>query len=462
MNLFRTKDISLMIQESNKKKLKRDLSAWDLTLLGIGAVIGTGIFVLTGTGALKAGPALSLSFIIAGIACAFAALCYAEFASLVPISGSVYTYSYATMGEFVAFIIGWDLALEYMFAVSSVSVGWSGYFQSFLAGFGIQIPEALTAAPGAKEGVTTYFNLPAFLIVLILTFLLSRGITESKKANNIMVVVKVLVILLLVAVGVGYVKPGNWVPFVPFGMGSVFAAAALMFYAYVGFDAVAAAAEEAKNPKRDLPIGLLASLGICTLLYVVVSLIMTGVVPFAEFKQAIDHPVSLVLERTGQNWAAGFITLGAVAGMITVMLVMLYGQTRVFFAMSRDGLLPKAFSYVHSKYKTPYVSTWLLGGIAGLIGALFPLDQLAELVNIGTLFAFTLVSVGVLVLRRTHPDLPRGFKVPLVPIVPILAVLFCGFLMTQLAAITWIVFTIWITIGIIVYFLYSRKHSHLN
>jgi basic amino acid/polyamine antiporter, APA family len=463
MSLLRTKDIGALLKEAQSKgKLKRDLGAWDLTLLGIGAIIGTGIFVLTGAGALTAGPALILSFIIAGVACAFAALAYAEFASLVPISGSVYTYSYATLGELIAWIIGWDLVLEYLFAVSSVAVGWSGYFQSLLGGFGIHLPEALTAAPGAKEGVTSFFNLPAFLIVMVITFLLSRGISESKKVNNIMVVIKVAVVLLFIFVGVGYVKPANWEPFTPFGFEGVFQAAALVFFAYVGFDAVAAAAEETRDPKRDLPRGLLWSLGICTLLYVVVTAIMTGVVPFAQFKGHEDHPVSLVLQMAGQDWVAGLVDLGAILGMTTVILVMLYGQTRIFFSMSRDGLLPKMFSQVHPKYKTPFTSTWILGTIAAFIAALLPLQKLAELVNIGTLTAFTLVSVGVIVLRKTQPDLPRAFRCPGVPVIPLIAIGACLFLISKLAVITWIAFGVWLLIGLVVYFTYSRKHSLLN
>ncbi|TCW37512.1 amino acid permease [Laceyella sacchari] len=463
MSLLRTKDIGALLKEAQSKgKLKRDLGAWDLTLLGIGAIIGTGIFVLTGAGALTAGPALILSFIIAGVACAFAALAYAEFASLVPISGSVYTYSYATLGELIAWIIGWDLVLEYLFAVSSVAVGWSGYFQSLLGGFGIHLPEALTAAPGAKEGVTSFFNLPAFLIVMLITFLLSRGISESKKVNNIMVVIKVAVVLLFIFVGVGYVKPANWEPFTPFGFEGVFQAAALVFFAYVGFDAVAAAAEETRDPKRDLPRGLLWSLGICTLLYVVVTAIMTGVVPFAQFKGHEDHPVSLVLQMAGQDWVAGLVDLGAILGMTTVILVMLYGQTRIFFSMSRDGLLPKMFSQVHPKYKTPFTSTWILGTIAAFIAALLPLQKLAELVNIGTLTAFTLVSVGVIVLRKTQPDLPRAFRCPGVPVIPLIAIGACLFLISKLAVITWIAFGVWLLIGLVVYFTYSRKHSLLN
>lgn len=463
MNLFRKKDISNALAESQKGgKLKRDLGAFDLTMLGIGAVIGTGIFVLTGAGAVEAGPALAISFVIAAIACAFSALAYAEFASMAPVSGSAYTYSYATLGEIIAWIIGWDLVLEYLFAVSSVSVGWSGYFQSLLSGFGIHFPDALTAAPGAMEGVTTYFNLPAFLIVMIITYLLSRGINESKKANNIMVIIKVAVILLFIIVGAFYVKPSNWEPFAPFGFEGIFSAAALVFFAFIGFDAVAAAAEETRNPKRDLPIGLLSSLGICALLYVVVTLVMTGIVPYMEFAKDLSHPISLALQKAGQDWFAGVIDLGAIMGMTTVILVMLYGQTRIFFSMSRDGLLPKVFSGVHPKYKTPYASTWIIGTIAAFVGALLPLDKLAELVNIGTLFAFTVVSLGVIVLRYTQPDLPRPFRCPGVPVVPAIAVFACVFLITNLATFTWVAFSVWLVIGLIIYFTYSRKHSLLN
>ena len=463
MNLFRKKDISNALAESQKGgRLKRDLGAFDLTMLGIGAVIGTGIFVLTGAGAVEAGPALAVSFVIAALACAFSALAYAEFASMAPVSGSAYTYSYATLGEIIAWIIGWDLVLEYLFAVSSVSVGWSGYFQSLLSGFGIHFPDALTAAPGAIEGVTTYFNLPAFLIVMIITFLLSRGITESKKANNIMVIIKVAVILLFIIVGAFYVKPSNWEPFAPFGFEGIFSAAALVFFAFIGFDAVAAAAEETRNPKRDLPIGLLTSLGICALLYVIVTLVMTGIVPYMEFAKDLSHPISLALQIAGQNWFAGVIDLGAIMGMTTVILVMLYGQTRIFFSMARDGLLPKVFSGVHHKYKTPYASTWIIGTIAAFVGALLPLDKLAELVNIGTLFAFTVVSLGVIVLRYTQPDLPRPFRCPGVPVIPAIAIFACVFLISNLAVFTWIAFSVWFVIGLIIYFTYSRKHSLLN
>lgn len=462
VGLFRKKGIdSLIAATKGEKSLRRDLGSFDLTMLGIGAIIGTGIFVLTGTGALTAGPGLVLSFVIAAFACLFAALAYAEFASTVPVSGSVYTYTYATLGELMAFIIGWDLILEYSLAVSTVSAGWSGYFQSFLNGIGIQLPVELTAAPGAIKGTVTYFNLPAFLIVILITFLLYLGIRESKRVNNIMVVIKILVVFVFIAAAVMYVKPANWQPFMPFGFTGVFNAAALVFFAFIGFDAVASAAEETKNPSRNLPRGIVYSLLVCTVLYVVVSAIMTGVVPFMQFK-GIDHPVSLVLQVTGQNWAAGIIDVGAILGMTTVMLVMLYGQTRVMFAMSRDGLVPRALSKVHPKHKTPYINTWFFGILSALMGGFVPLDELAKLVNIGTLSAFILISIAVIVMRKTQPDLPRAFRCPAVPLVPILAVLFCGFLILNLGGETIMRFLIWLVIGLAVYFLYSRKHSKLG
>ncbi|MCM3539208.1 amino acid permease [Priestia endophytica] len=461
--LARKKNIEDMIAASSSGKgLKRELGAFDLTMLGIGAIIGTGIFVLTGTGALTAGPGLMLSFVIAGLACLFAALAYAEFASTVPVSGSVYTYTYATLGEFLAFIIGWDLILEYLLAVSAVSVGWSGYFQSFLSGIGIDLPTALTAAPGSVEGATTFFNLPAFIIIMAITLLISLGVKESKRVNNIMVILKVLVVILFIAVACFYVKPSNWTPFAPFGFSGIFQAAALVFFAFIGFDAVASAAEETKNPKKNLPRGIMASLFVCTILYVIVTAIMTGVVPFMKFEGAIDHPISLVLQMSGQNWVAGIIEVGAVLGMTTVMLVMLYGQTRVMFSMSRDGLMPAKLSKVHPKYKTPFFGTWFFGTVAALVGALIPLDELAKLVNIGTLAAFILISIAVLVLRKTRPDMPRGFRCPAVPLVPILAILFCGFLISQLGSQTFIRFLIWLAIGVVIYFAYSRRNSKLN
>jgi APA family basic amino acid/polyamine antiporter len=441
--------------------LKKVLGPFDLVLMGIGAIIGTGIFVLTGTGAVTAGPALTLSFIIAAFACGFAALCYAEFASSVPVAGSIYTYSYFTLGEIVAWMIGWDLLLEYGLATSTVAVGWSGYFQSLLKGIGVVLPEALRAAPGAQPGVNTLFNLPAFLIMMFLTWILSMGVRESARLNNVMVIIKTGVVILFIVVGVSYVKPDNWQPFMPFGFGSVMSAAALVFFAFIGFDAVTSAAEEVKNPSRDLPIGIIGSLAVCTVLYVIVAAIMTGIVPFMNFK-GVDHPVSLALQYAGQDWVAGFVDLAAILGMSTVMLVMAYGQTRILFAMSRDGLLPSKLSEVHPKYGTPFFATWMVGIVFGLIAAVVPLDVLAELVNIGTLAAFSLVSLAVIILRKKRPDLHRAFRCPGVPVIPALAIIFCVSLMSFLSWHTWVAFVIWLAIGLAVYFLYARQRSLLN
>jgi basic amino acid/polyamine antiporter, APA family len=462
LSLFRKKDINQLLPTGAQQHgLDKVLGAFDLTLLGVGAIIGTGIFVLTGTGAVQAGPALMVAFVLAAIACAFAALAYAEFASTFPVAGSIYTYSYATLGELAAWIIGWDLMLEYGLATSAVSVGWSGYLQSLLAGFGLHLPVALTAAPGAgPAGTPTLFNLPAFLVMMVITTLLSIGVRESARVNNLMVAIKITVVLMVIGVGVFHVHPALWHPFMPNGWHGVYGAAAVMFFAFIGFDSVSSAAEEVKNPKRDLPIGIIGSLAVCTVLYVAVAAVVTGIVPSAQFAN-ISHPVSYALQVAGQPWVAGFIDLGAVLGMLTVILVMGYGQTRILFAMSRDGLLPKALSYVHPRFKTPVLSTWLAGIVFGLIGGLVRLDVLAELINIGTLAAFSLVSIAVLVLRRTHPHLPRGFRCPGVPVVPLLAVAACLFLMLNLATTTWIAFAVWFVVGMLVYFGYSRRHSTL-
>lgn len=417
--------------------------------------------MLTGTGAVQAGPALMVSFILAAIACALAALAYAEFASTIPVAGSIYTYSYATLGELAAWVIGWDLMLEYGLATSAVSVGWSGYLQSLLSGFGISLPTVLTAAPGAVPGHFTLFNLPAFLVMMVITSLLSIGIKESARVNNIMVAIKVAVVLMVIGVGVFHVTPANWHPFMPNGWHGVFGAAAVMFFAFIGFDSVSSAAEEVKNPKRDLPIGIISSLAVCAVLYVAVAAVVTGIVPSAQFAN-ISHPVSYALQIVGQKWVAGFIDLGAVLGMLTVILVMSYGQTRIIYAMSRDGLLPARLSTVHPKFGTPFFTTWLVGLFFGLIGALVPLNVLAELINIGTLAAFSMVSIAVLILRRTHPDLPREFRCPGVPVVPVLAVAACLFLMLHLQAVTWIAFVAWLAIGLAIYFGYSRRHSKLG
>ena len=462
MSLFRTKNLDDMIAHSKKPGgLAKVLGPFDLVLMGIGAIVGTGIFVLTGTGALTAGPALSLSFVVAAVACCFAALCYAEFASTVPVAGSIYTYSYATLGELAAWMIGWDLLLEYGLAAAAVSVGWSGYFQSLLAGFGITLPAALTAAPGALPGVTTFINLPALVIMLLLTAMLGWGVRESARLNNIMVAIKVSVVLLFIIFGARHVQPANWQPYMPFGYHGMLSAAALVFFAFIGFDAVTSAAEEVKKPSRDLPIGIIGSLAVCAVLYVVVSAIMTGIVPYQKFL-GVDHPVSLALQYAGENWIAGFVDLGAILGMTTVILVMAFGQTRIIFAMSRDGLLPKRLSTVHPRFHTPFFATWLVGIVFGLIAAVIPLNILAELINIGTLAAFTMVSIAVVVLRKKRPDLPRAFRCPGVPYVPALAVILCVGLMTFLSWVTWVAFTIWLVIGLVIYFGYARRRSLLH
>ncbi|MDN2700507.1 amino acid permease [Janthinobacterium sp. SUN100] len=451
-----------MIAHSKKPGgLAKVLGPFDLVLMGIGAIVGTGIFVLTGTGALTAGPALSLSFVVAAVACCFAALCYAEFASTVPVAGSIYTYSYATLGELAAWMIGWDLLLEYGLAAAAVSVGWSGYFQSLLSGFGIALPVALTAAPGALPGVTTFINLPALVIMLALTAMLGWGVRESARLNNIMVAIKVGVVLLFIIFGARHVQPANWQPYMPFGYHGMLSAAALVFFAFIGFDAVTSAAEEVKKPSRDLPIGIIGSLAVCAVLYVVVSAIMTGIVPYQKFL-GVDHPVSLALQYAGENWIAGFVDLGAILGMTTVILVMAFGQTRIIFAMSRDGLLPKRLSTVHPRFHTPFFATWLVGIVFGLIAAVIPLNILAELINIGTLAAFTMVSVAVVVLRKRRPDLPRAFRCPGVPYVPALAVILCVGLMSFLSWVTWVAFTIWLVIGLVIYFGYARRRSLLH
>jgi len=456
MSVWRKKPIPQLLQESEKTSLRRALSALDLVLLGIGAIIGTGIFVLTGVAAAQhSGPALILSFILSGLAAAFAALSYAEFASSVPISGSVYTYTYATMGEFLAWIIGWDLILEYTLAVSAVAVGWSGYFQSLLSGLGLTLPHALVKTP--FEG--GLINLPAAAIVLFIAWLLSRGVKESTRVNNLIVFLKVAIVLLFILVGAFYVKPENWSPFMPFGWAGVFSGAAVVFFAYCGFDAVSSAAEEVRNPKRDLPIGIIGSLAICTLLYIVVAAVLTGMVPYTELNHSA--PVAFALEMVGQNWLAGIISVSAVITITTVILVMTYGQTRIFYAMSRDGLLPTVFARVHERYKTPYLGTWVTGMVAATLAGFIPLGRLAELVNMGTLTAFVLIQIGVLVMRYKQPNLPRGFRVPGVPITPILGSLVALFLMFNLPPVTWTAFFIWLGVGLAVYFLYGYRNSKL-
>ncbi|NNU91158.1 amino acid permease [Anoxybacillus sp. CHMUD] len=461
MSLFRRKSVEALMSESGKNgaTLKKELGAFDLTMLGIGAIIGTGIFVLTGVAAAEhAGPALVLSFILSGLACVFAALCYAEFASSVPVSGSAYTYSYATFGELIAWMLGWDLILEYGVAASAVAAGWSGYFQGLLAGFGIELPKALTSAYDPANG--TFIDVPAIVIVLLITLLLTQGVRKSARFNAIMVVIKVAVILLFIAVGVWYVKPENWTPFMPFGFSGVAAGAATVFFAYLGFDAVSTAAEEVRNPQRNMPIGIIASLVICTLLYIAVSLILTGIVPYDQL--GVKNPVAFALNYIQQDWVAGFISLGAITGITTVLLVMLYAQTRLFYAISRDGLLPSLFAKVSERKQVPLVNSWVTGIAVSIFAGVIPLNKLAHLTNIGTLFAFTTVAIGILVLRKTEPNLKRSFMVPFVPVIPLLAVAFCTYLALQLPAMTWLSFGGWLAIGFVIYFLYGRKHSKLN
>ncbi|HEY4650198.1 MAG TPA: amino acid permease [Pontibacter sp.] len=480
-NIFATKSVDKLIKESESGEhaLKRTLTASNLTMLGIGAIIGAGIFVLTGTAAANAaGPAIVISFIIAGLGCLFAGLCYAEFASMIPVAGSAYTYGYATLGEFIAWIIGWDLILEYLFSAATVAVGWSGNFVSLLKSLGIEIPAIVASAPLAYDGTSitttgTLINLPAVILILVLTSLLILGIQESAKFNNVIVVVKVAIVLLVIGFGFQYVNSANWQPFIPeleilpngstrFGWSGIVQGAAIVFFSYIGFDAVSTAAQEAKNPQRDMPIGMLASLGICTLLYVLMSLVLTGITSYENLN--VPDPVLVALTAAGPalKWLYFFTGIGAVAGLGSVVLVMLMGQPRIFFAMSRDGLLPAFFGKVHPRYNTPHVATIITGVIAAAIAGVFPIGLLGELVSIGTLLAFIIVCAGIIMLRRTSPDLKRPFRTPFVPLVPILGILICGYMMINLGFDTWMRLIIWMAIGIAIYFLYGRKHSKLR
>jgi APA family basic amino acid/polyamine antiporter len=463
LQIFRTKQITPHCDSTDG--LKRCLSSWDLAFLGVGAIIGTGIFVLTGiAAATQAGPAIVLSFVIAGLACAFAALSYAELSSAVGGCGSAYGYSYAAFGELIAFIIGWDLLLEYGISVAAVANGWSGYFQNALTALGIPLPDALTKAP-VLGGI---INLPAAAIILLLMGLLVMGVKHSAKVNNTMVVVKLITISIFIGIAVFNVHPDNWHPFMPYGWfqtlpdgktAGVFAGASLVFFAYVGFDAVSTAAEEAKNPQRDLPFGIVTSLVFCTVIYIIVSGLLTGVVHYSELN--VSSPVAHALTLLGYNWGAALISTGVIAGLTTVMLVIYYGLTRIIFAMSRDGLLAPFFSKLNRNTQTPVRVIVLCGVIIALIAGFVPLGELAELVNIGTLAAFVLVCLGVLVLRMTKPNLERPFRTPFSPLFPVLGMLSCGALMGFLPGITWLRFIVWLIIGLIVYFSYSIHHSKL-
>ena len=523
MNLFATKPLDLLLKEAHatgERSLKRTLGPFQLTALGVGAVIGAGIFVLSGLGAHYAGPALMLSFVLSGLGCAFAGLCYAEFAAMIPLAGSAYTYAYATLGELFAWIIGWDLTLEYAMGASTVSSGWSNHFIELLDILHIKMPlwlaydhwtglrtaqnlvarqMAQTSDPNLVPGTSAFldkvgaiaaakspelmqrasdllnapkifgveigFNLPAFCIALLITAILVIGIRESARFNSIIVVIKVSVVLFVIVLGWRYVSLANWGhdwnSFAPYGFSGIGAGAAYIFFAYIGFDAVSTTAQEARNPQRDLPIGIIASLLLCTILYILVAGVLTGMVPWQQVN--IEAPIARAFSDRGLTMASHIITLGALAGLTSVMLVMLLGQSRVLYSMANDGLLPKKFfAAIHPKFRTPWKNTILVGLLAAIVGSVTPIDDIGKMVNIGTLLAFVIVCCAVLVLRRTNPSQPRPFKTPWVPLVPLLGIAFNGYMMYKLGWINWARLLIWLAIGLVIYFTYSRHHSHLQ
>jgi APA family basic amino acid/polyamine antiporter len=495
--LFRRKPITSVESESASTGLRRVLGVWQLTALGIGAIIGAGIFSGAGTAVsggpnhLGAGPALLISYILVAVACGFAALCYAEFASMIPQAGSAYTYAYASFGELFAWIIGWDLIIEYAVGNIAVAVSWSAYFQTLLQGFGLGFPgwlatdyrtaydafaavqtdpaaatsamteaaAAWTAAPHLL-GVPIIFNLPAVLIVAVITWVLVRGIRESAWVNTAMVLLKLVILLFFIAIGAFWVQPENWRPFAPNGWEGIATGAALIFFAYIGFDAVSTAAEEAKQPQRDLPKAMIYSLIVTSIIYMVVTLVMTGLVPWDQHGTA--DPLAAAFQERGYNWAAGIISFGAVIAMASVLLVFQLGQPRIFFSMARDGLLPPFAAKIHPKYRTPHITTILTGAFVAFFAAFANINEVIELTNIGTLFAFVLVAIGVLILRKVDPDRPRPFRAPAIWVVAPMAVLSCGYLMIQLPGITWMRFGIWLAAGLVLYALYGYGHSRLR
>jgi basic amino acid/polyamine antiporter, APA family len=466
MNIWVTKTPAQIDDASEHTQLKKNLTAFDLAALGIGSVVGTGIFVATGQGAQLAGPGVLLSFIIAAVTCGFCALTYSELACMFPVAGSTYSYSYVAFGEVIAWIIGWDLMLEYLVAASAVASGWSTTFIGLIQSAGVKLPKVLLTPPITTNEAGKIVlsggivDVPAIVITLLITWILYIGIRESAKINNIIVLVKIAVILLFVFLGVRHVNLANLKPLMPFGWKGIMAGAAIIFFAYIGFDAVSTAAEETKNPKKDVPLGLMLCLGVVIVLYVSVAFVLTGIVPYKLID--VGNALPAALARIGIQWGGAIVATGAIIGMISTLLVTLYGQIRIFMVMARDGLLPAGFAKVHPVHKTPHVCTWITGVATALIAGLFPLPMIIDLCNIGTLFAFVLVSIGVIVLRKTRPEVERKFKTPGVPFTPLITVGFCVYLMYHLPVITWVRFGLWLLAGLAIYFAYSVRHSKLQ
>lgn len=456
MSLFQTKCIKDLIRGTERHSLKKTLGAVDLILLGIGCIIGTGIFVLTGVAAAKyAGPGIMLSFVLSGMACVFAAMAYAELAAMIPAAGSAYTFAYASIGKLGAFIVGWALVCEYTVGAAAVAAGWSGYMVGLFKTMGVELPKAWIAVP-ADGGI---MNLPAVAIVAFLTFLLVLGSKESARFNRVLVFIKLACVALFLFLASPHVNTANWEPFMPFGFSGVAGGAAIVFFAYIGFDAVSTAAEECKNPNRDVPVGIIGSLVVCTILYIAVAAVLTGVVPYASLNNS--EPVAYVLRTLGMNFGSALVAVGAICGITTVLLVMIYGQTRVALAMSRDGMIPQSMVKIHPKYGTPDKITLVTGVIVGLLAGFLPIHVIAELCNMGTLFAFCVVAIGVMVLRKTEPDVHRPFRCPKVFVLAPLAVLSCGFLISQLPVNTFVFFGVWYAIGMVVFFGYSKNNTVL-